>query len=126
MSATRHNRQSNPTIFGKIVRGEIPAKVVYETDDVLAFHDIHPLAPIHVVIIPKDHIASLQHVSTADEALLGKLLLAAHAVAQKLNVAETGFRLIANAGPDAGQEVPHLHFHLLGGKKLPAKIVAGQ
>ena len=124
MSAPRHNRADNPTTFGKIVRGEIPARVVYETDDVLAFHDIHPVAPIHVVIIPKDHIASLQHVSAADEALLGKLLVAAHAVAQKLNVSETGFRLITNAGDDAGQEVPHLHLHLLAGKRLPAKIVA--
>jgi histidine triad (HIT) family protein len=124
MPASRHSRASNPTIFGKIIRGEIPAKVVYETDDVLAFHDIHPVAPVHVVIIPKDHIQSLQHVGEADAALMGKLLLAANAVADRLDVRESGYRLIANAGADAGQEVPHLHFHLVAGKSLGPKILA--
>jgi histidine triad (HIT) family protein len=121
---TRHTREANPTIFGKIIRGEIPAKVVHEDDHTLAFHDIHPQAPVHVVIIPKDHLANVGEATATDTQLLGHLMVAAAEVARKLNVVESGFRLITNSGPDSGQEVPHLHLHLLAGKKLGAKIVA--
>lgn len=120
---TRHTRENNPTIFGKIVRGEIPAQVVHEDEHTLAFHDIHPQAPIHVVIIPKEHLNNVAEATAADVTLLGHLMVAAAEVARKLGVAESGFRLITNAGPDGGQEVPHLHLHLLAGKQLGAKIV---
>lgn len=111
----RHTPDSNPTIFGKILRKEIPAKVVYEDDLVLAFHDIAPKAPIHVVIIPKTHLTGVQDAQAGDEALLGHLLVAANTIARQLSVNESGYRLITNAGKGAGQEVPHLHFHLLAG-----------
>lgn len=111
----RHTFESNPTIFGKILRGEIPAQVVYEDEHTLAFHDIAPKAATHVVIIPKQHLTGLQDATAADAALLGHLLVAANAIAAKLGVQSTGYRLITNAGPGAGQEVPHLHFHLLAG-----------
>lgn len=120
---TRHSLAANPTIFGKIIRGEIPAKVVHENDHALAFHDIHPQAPVHVVIIPKQHLANVGDAQPGDETLLGHLMVAAAEVARKLGVAESGFRLITNSGPDSGQEVPHLHLHLLAGKNLGAKIV---
>ena len=120
---TRHTRDANPTIFGKIIRGEVPAKVVHEDEHTLAFHDIHPQAPVHVVIIPKQHLANVGDAKPGDGELLGRLLLAAAEVARKLDVVDSGFRLITNSGPDSGQEVPHLHFHLLAGKKLGAKIV---
>lgn len=121
---TRHSLESNPTIFGKILRKEIPAKVVYEDAHTLAFHDIHPQAPVHVVIIPKTHLASVAEATIGDVPLLGHLLFTAAEVAHKLGVNESGFRLVTNAGPDSGQEVPHLHVHLLAGKKLGPKIVA--
>jgi histidine triad (HIT) family protein len=111
----RYDLDTNPTIFGKILRGEIPNKTVYEDDRVLAFHDIAPKAEVHVVIIPKQHIESLQDAQEADAALLGHMLVAVNKVAEKLGVREDGYRLITNAGKGAGQEVPHLHFHLLAG-----------
>ncbi len=114
---------ANPTIFGKILRGEIPCKKVYEDDHVLAFYDIAPKAPIHVIIIPKEHIVSLQHVTQAHQALLGHLLVAANTIAGQLGVRERGYRLITNAGAGAGQEVPHLHLHLLATTpNTPAKL----
>jgi histidine triad (HIT) family protein len=112
----RHSFDQNPTIFGKILRGEIPCNKVYEDDLVLAFHDIAPKAPIHVIIIPKQHLAGNQDAQAGDEALLGHLLVTANTIAQQLGVKESGYRLITNAGSGAGQEVPHLHFHLLAGK----------
>lgn len=120
----RYTVEENPTIFGKILRGEIPATLVYEDEHFVAFNDIHPKAATHVLIIPRQHIASLQEVTEADAALLGKLLVTANTIAEKLEVKEQGYRLITNAGSGAGQEVPHLHFHLLAGSpatgtKLP-------
>lgn len=111
----RHTSEENPTIFGKILRGEIPAKVVYEDDLVLAFYDIAPKAPTHVVIIPKTHLVGLQDATDGDEALLGALMVAANKIAAQLGVQGTGYRIITNAGAGAGQEVPHLHLHLLAG-----------
>lgn len=117
---TRHTLAQNPTVFGKILRKEIPANVVYEDDTVLAFHDIAPKAPTHIVIIPKQHLVGLQDAQESDTQLLGTLLVAATKIAAKLGVKDTGFRIITNAGSGAGQEVPHLHFHLLAGSpKLP-------
>lgn len=105
------------TIFGKIIRGEIPCKKVFENDHVLAFHDIHPQAPVHILIIPKKEIKGLQDVSPEDFFLIQEMILAAQEIAKKMGV-EKGYRLITNNGSDAGQEVFHFHFHLIGGKKL--------
>jgi histidine triad (HIT) family protein len=116
----RYTPEENPTIFGKILRKEIPSKFLYEDDFVVAFNDIAPKADTHVLIIPKQHIESLQDVSEADTALMGHMLVAANKIADQLGVRNSGYRLITNAGEGAGQEVPHLHFHLLAGSpKLP-------
>ncbi len=107
-----------PTIFSKIVAGEIPADIVYQDERVTAFKDIHPLAPVHILIIPNKEIATVDDVSPEDEATLGHLFVVAKEVARKLGIAESGYRLIINCKGDGGQEVFHLHMHLLGGKKL--------
>ena len=104
-------------IFCRIAEGRVNAKVVHEDDDTLAFVDLNPQAPTHVLIIPKRHIERLAAAGEADAALLGKLQLAAAAVARKLNV-EGSFRLVTNNGKGAGQSVDHLHYHLLAGRKL--------
>lgn len=106
------------TIFAKIIRREIPADIVYEDDDVLAFRDVSPQAPVHVLVIPKRPIVNLLDTQPSDTLLLGQLLSAAAHVARTLGLAETGFRVVINAGPDGGQSVDHLHLHLLGGRPL--------
>ena len=106
------------TIFEKIVAREIPAKIVSEDDDVIAFHDVNPQAPVHVLIVPKRVIPRLAQASESDQALLGKLLLTAAKVARDLGVGESGYRVVINSGPDAGESVPHLHVHLLGERSL--------
>lgn len=105
-------------IFCKIVAGEIPASKVYEDDQVLAFHDIAPVAPVHVLLIPKKHIAAIQELREEDLGLVGSLVAAAQQVAMEKGVAESGYRLLTNSGKDAGQVVFHLHWHLIGGKPL--------
>lgn len=106
------------TIFEKIVAREIPAKIVFEDDDVLAFHDVDPKAPVHVLVIPKRVIPRLSDAKTSDQPLLGKLILTATKVARDLGIAESGYRIVINSGPDAGESVPHLHVHLLGKRSL--------
>jgi histidine triad (HIT) family protein len=105
------------TIFEKIIRREIPAKIVYEDDDVLAFQDANPQAPVHVLIVPKRVIPRLAEATLADQPLLGKLLLTAGKVAANLGLT-TGYRVVINSGPDAGESVPHLHVHVLGKRTL--------
>lgn len=105
------------TVFGKIVRREIPADIVYETDTILAFRDIRPVAPVHIIIIPKKEIPNVQSVTSEDLPLIGEMVAAAQEIARHLGV-DGGYRLITNNGPDSGQEVAHLHFHLIGGKRL--------
>lgn len=105
------------TIFEKIIRREIPAKIVYEDDDVLAFHDVNPQAPVHVLIVPKRVIPRLSDASPADQELLGKLLLVSRTIAKELDLKE-GYRVVINSGPDAGESVPHLHVHVLGKRPL--------
>ncbi len=104
------------TLFAKIVRGEIPADVVAETDHALAFRDIAPQAPVHVLIIPKRTVATLDDVDEA--ALLGELLLLARDVARREGIAASGYRVVLNTRDDGGQTVPHLHLHLLGGRAM--------
>ncbi|MBQ9941540.1 MAG: histidine triad nucleotide-binding protein [Christensenellaceae bacterium] len=105
-------------IFCKIIRGEIPCKKVYEDDQVLAFYDIDAQAPVHVLIIPKKHVSSILALEEEDNALIAHIYAVVRKLAAELGVAEEGFRLVANTGDNGGQTVHHLHFHLLGGRKL--------
>lgn len=104
---------SENCIFCKIAQGEIPSKKIYEDDDMLAFHDIHPIAPVHFLIIPKQHIESLNTAQASHQNLLGKMLLQAPKLAQEQGLA--GFRTMINTGKEGGQEVFHLHIHVFGG-----------
>lgn len=106
------------TLFEKIIARQIPAAIVYEDDQVLAFRDINPGAPTHVLIIPRKPIPRIAAAKAEDAALLGHLMLKAAEVAQKLGLEQSGYRLVINCGPDAGESVPHLHCHILGGRKL--------
>ncbi|HET9963427.1 MAG TPA: histidine triad nucleotide-binding protein [Nitrospiraceae bacterium] len=105
-------------IFCRIVEGAIPAKIVYRDDKALAFEDINPQAPVHLLIIPKRHIASVQDCQEIDESLLGHLLLTSVKVAGMKQVVESGYRIVTNVGRDSGQTVFHLHVHVLGGRHL--------
>ena len=105
-------------IFCKIVRGEIPAKKVLETDEVLAFDDINPAAPVHVVVVPKKHIATLNDAADEDKRHLGALLLAAKRVAASKGLSRDGYRAVINTLPGAGQVVFHVHMHVIGGRSL--------
>lgn len=109
---------SEETIFSKIIRREIPAAIVYEDDDCLAFRDIQPQAPTHILVIPKEAIAGVQHAAPEHGRLLGHLLLKASQIAAEQGLAATGYRLVINAGADGGQTVGHLHVHLLGGRPM--------
>lgn len=106
------------TIFQKIIDREIPAKLAHEDEHCIAIHDINPQAPVHVLVIPKQLIPRVGEAAAADQAVLGHLLLTAAALAKKLNVAETGYRVVINNGRNGGESVPHLHVHLLGGRQL--------
>ena len=105
-------------IFCKIIRGEIPSKKVFEDESVLAFYDIDAKAPVHVLIIPKKHIGSMLELGREDDALIAHIFAVAGQLARELGISESGCRLVANTGKDGGQTVPHLHFHLLGGRSL--------
>jgi histidine triad (HIT) family protein len=109
-------------LFCKIIAGEIPSKKVYEDENVYAFHDINPNAPIHVLVIPKKHIASIQEVTAENTQAVSAVLQAIPVIAAELGLAENGYRVITNCGEDGGQTVKHLHFHILGGKKLPVTL----
>ncbi len=106
------------TIFQKIIDREIPAKLVHEDELCIAIHDLNPQAPVHVLVIPKKLIPRVGEATAEDQALLGHLLLTAGALARKLGVAESGYRLVINHGRDGGESVPHLHVHLLGRRPL--------
>jgi len=105
------------TIFGKIIRGEVPARIIHDDDRCLAFHDVSPQAPVHVLVIPKQPIPSLAAATAADAGLLGHLVVVATELARTLGLA-AGYRLVVNCGRDGGQSVDHLHVHLLGGRQL--------
>ncbi|MCX7923952.1 MAG: histidine triad nucleotide-binding protein [Clostridia bacterium] len=110
-------------IFCKIAKKEIPSTVEYEDDKVIAFRDIEPAAPVHVLIVPKVHIKNIKEINGDNADLLKDIHNAANKVAEKLGVAESGYRLITNCGEDAGQTVFHLHYHLVGGRKLSPRIL---
>lgn len=109
-------------IFCKVVNKEIPAEIIYEGEDVIAFRDIHPIAPAHILIIPKRHIASVNELEDSDKELISEIILTAKKIAKDLQISEKGYKLLIRTGSDGGQEVPHLHLHLIGGAKLFEEI----
>ncbi len=104
-------------LFCSIAAGDIPSERVLETDDVLAFRDVNPQAPVHVLVVPRRHVEDL-HSLAADDPILGELVRAAQQVAEQAGIAAGGYRVVANVGPDAGMSVPHLHLHVLGGRRM--------
>ena len=110
-------------VFCKIIKKEIPSDIVYEDDRVIAFKDVNPAAPIHILVVPKKHIENLLQVSEEDGDIISYIYKIINKIAIDNNFAQNGFRVIANCGKDSGQEVMHIHFHVLGGRKLGDKIV---
>lgn len=110
-------------LFCKIIKGDIPSTKVYEDEFVYAFKDINPEAPVHILVVPKKHIKSMNEIEEIDENLIGKIFLAIKKIAKEQGISEQGYRVISNCGKDAGQTVMHLHFHILGGRKLGEKIL---
>jgi histidine triad (HIT) family protein len=112
----------NDCVFCKIARKQIPADIVYEDEDVIAFHDAHPIAPVHILVIPKKHISSITDISDEDTLLMGKLIDTAKKVADDLKISEKGYKLLIRVGEHGGQEVGHIHLHLIGGTRLSEDI----
>lgn len=110
-------------IFCKIIKKEIPSTVVYEDESVMAFKDINPVAPVHILIVPKTHVAGVNDINEENAGVVADVHIAAKKIAQQLGVSESGYRLITNCGPDAGQTVFHLHYHLIGGVEMGAKLL---
>lgn len=106
------------TIFGKILRGEIPSKEAYSDDEFYAFHDINPAAPVHILVIPRKPIPKISDATEADAELLGRMMLVANRIAQDHGLSESGYRLVINCGEGAGQSVFHVHLHILGGRPM--------
>ncbi|MQA91904.1 MAG: HIT domain-containing protein [Gemmatimonas sp.] len=113
---------TDKTIFSRIIDGELPGTFVYQDDVVVAIRDLKPAAPVHVLVIPRKPIPSLQHLDENDVELAGRMLLAASRIAEQEGL-EDGYRLIVNTGPNGGQTVPHLHLHILGGRKMTERMV---
>ncbi|MDO9547890.1 MAG: histidine triad nucleotide-binding protein [Candidatus Marinimicrobia bacterium] len=109
---------NNECVFCKIANGEFGVKFIYEDEELLAFHDINPQAPVHVLIIPRKHIARINRLNDSDRSLAGKMILTANKIAEDENISEGGYRLVFNCGPDGGQELEHIHLHLLGGRQM--------
>lgn len=112
----------NDCIFCKIASGEIPCSLVYQDDLVMAFKDIKPLAPVHILVIPKQHIESAQNINEDNSQIAGYIFEKLPGIAREAGIAESGYRVITNIGKDGGQLVPHLHFHILGGRKLETSL----
>lgn len=111
-------KSAEKTVFKRIIDREIPADIIYEDELCLAFHDLVPQAPVHFLVIPKKEIASINGIAEGDEALIGHLFRTIRRLAEERNLTESGYRIVANTGPDACQTVPHLHFHVLGGRSM--------
>ncbi len=114
------------SIFSKIIKGEIPADIVYQDELVTAFKDINPQAPLHILIVPNKEIPSVNDITSEDEPALGRLFSVAAKVAREQGIAESGYRLLINTGRDGGQEVPHLHMHIFGGRPLGPMLLRRQ
>lgn len=106
-------------IFCQIVKKEIPSQTVYQDEKIIVFKDTNPVAPVHLLIVPKEHIPSVNHLEKKDQELIGQIFLLAQKIARDQGIAESGYRLSFNVGRNAGQTVDHLHLHLMGGEKLP-------
>jgi len=119
MTQEKQEGSQQEELFNKIINRQIPADIVYEDDKVVAFKDINPAAPIHLLIVPRKHIKTMDDVEEGDKELLGHILFVATRLARENGIAENGYRLIFNCRADAGQIVYHIHLHLLGGKKMP-------
>lgn len=121
-NASRHTGKGGEymedCVFCKIIKGDIPSEKVYEDDTVMSFKDISPGAPVHVLIIPKKHISSINDLDEADSKIIAHVFMVAKKIAQSLNISENGYRIVSNTGKDGGQTVPHVHFHMLGGRSL--------
>ena len=113
---------SESCVFCRIIAGDIPGDFVYRDDEIVAFRDINPVAPTHILIVPRLHIASLQDLGQEHEGLLGRMILRAKALAEEEGVAHRGYRLVINSGVEGGQMVPHLHLHLIGGRRLGSRL----
>lgn len=109
-------------IFCKIIKGEIPTKFIYQNDRIAAFEDMHPITPVHVLIIPKKHIPTIDDVEKNDEKLIGEMVITAQKIARDLNISEKGYKLLFRVKKHGGQEVDHIHLHLLGGAQLTENI----
>jgi len=109
-------------LFCRIIAGKLPSDIVYQDEDFLAFRDIEPQAPKHVLIVPKTHITSLAQLAEEQQGLVGRLVVLAKNLAEKEGIAKSGYRLVINCGPEGGQLVPHLHLHLIGGRRLNGKL----
>ncbi len=109
-------------VFCKIAQKQIPADIVYEDKDIIAFHDMHPIAPVHILVIPKKHIARVTDISEEDTMLMGQLIVAAKKIAEDLKIAKDGYKLLFRVGEHGGQEVEHIHLHLIGGARLREDI----
>ena len=109
-------------VFCKIIRGELPSKKVYEDDKIIAFHDIAPNAPVHVLVIPKEHIPSMNFVNEENSQIIAEIMVLIPKLANELKVDQSGYRVVVNCGSDGGMAVEHLHFHILGGRPLPQKL----
>lgn len=109
-------------LFCKIIKGEIPSTKVYEDDEILAFKDINPIAPVHILVIPKKHYNDISEVPENESEIIGKIHMVINKIAKEQGILEKGYRIINNCKEDGGQEVKHLHFHLIGGKKLGTKM----
>ena len=109
-------------LFCKIIEGQIPSQKVYEDEDVLAFNDINPVTPIHILVIPKKHIISLAHMQDGDEEIVGKIYKVINKISEEQEFKDDGYRVIVNCGENGGQVINHLHFHILAGKKLGVKV----
>ncbi|MEW6179042.1 MAG: histidine triad nucleotide-binding protein [Chloroflexota bacterium] len=112
----------NDCVFCKIVTGEAPATILYADEQVTAFYDIHPITPVHILVVPNRHFESLNEVGEEDAALLGHLIVVAKQLAFDYGLDQRGYRLVINTGPEAGQSVFHLHLHLIGGRRMPFRF----
>ncbi len=119
----KSNQENNDNcVFCKIVQKELPAEIVFENKNILVFKDIHPIAPIHLLIIPKKHIKSLNELTEKDQQLVGEMIIVGKNLAHDLKISEKGYKILFRIGEDGGQEVPHLHLHLIGGAPLYEEI----
>lgn len=105
-------------LFCKIIHKEIPAKIIFENDFIIVFQDIHPKAPVHLLMVPKQHLTSINDLNVSNIHFISEIFLQVKNIAKEQGIDQSGYRLVVNSGPDSGQEVQHLHWHLLGGKKL--------